>query len=64
MKTKMLKILSFLGLFLTLAPAFFVFFNVIEFETHKLFMLVGTLLWFLTAPFWMNREKDTEINSN
>lgn len=52
-----LKVLSYIGLILTVVPSFLVFAGVIELSFHKTLMLIGTLLWFLTAPFWMNKEK-------
>ncbi len=51
-----LKILSAIGLVLTLAPSIMVFTGTITLDTHKMFMLVGTFLWFATAPFWMNKK--------
>ena len=48
-----LKTLSFVGLVLTVGPSFLVFAGVIAWETHAALMLVGTVLWFATAPFWM-----------
>lgn len=48
-----LKILSFLGLLLTVTPAFLVFFKVIDKPTHFIIMFIGTVLWFASAPFWM-----------
>lgn len=62
MKT-LLKILSAIGLILTLLPSFLVFAGVIEFDTHKLLMLIGTILWFATAPFWMNKGPDEVAES-
>jgi hypothetical protein len=57
MSKMLLKIISFIGLLLTLIPSFFVFLNRIELETNKYLMLVGTLLWFGSSPFWMNKSK-------
>lgn len=54
--TALLKILSFAGLGLTVVPAFFVFAGTISWDTHALLMLVGTLLWFGTSPFWVKHE--------
>lgn len=51
--TALPKILSFLGLGLTVVPSFLVFADVIVWDTHATLMLVGTLLWFATSPFWM-----------
>jgi hypothetical protein len=54
--TLLLKVLSFVGLGLTAVPAVLVFADVIAWETHATLMLVGTLLWFATSPFWMREE--------
>ncbi|MBD3374122.1 hypothetical protein GF406_03725 [candidate division KSB1 bacterium] len=58
MKT-LLKIISYAGLALTVTPSFLVFLGTIDLSTHKTLMLVGTLMWFLTVPFWMGEEKET-----
>lgn len=52
-----LKIISFTGLLLTILPAFLHFYGVIEFEQHKPITLMGTTLYLLSAPFWMNKTK-------
>ena len=54
--TLLLKVLSFVGLGLTVVPSFLVFADVIVWDTHATLMLVGTLLWFATSPFWMQDE--------
>ncbi|MEX0929590.1 MAG: hypothetical protein WD266_12155 [Balneolales bacterium] len=51
-----LFVVSMLGLVLTVAPSVFVFFQVIDVETHKQLMLAGMLLWFLAAPYWMKQQ--------
>jgi len=51
-----LKIVSLIGLGLTLIPSFLVFAGTIEFESNKILMFVGTLLWFTTVPFWMKKS--------
>ena len=56
MKT-ILKTISYLGLILTLSPAFFHFYGIIAFQQHKLFTLLGTVLYLATAPFWMNKKE-------
>jgi hypothetical protein len=33
-----------------------VFAGTITWDTHALLMLVGTVLWFATSPFWMKHE--------
>jgi len=55
MKT-ILKILSALGLIMTLVPSFLVFSGVITLDMNKWLMLLGTILWFVTAPFWMDKN--------
>ncbi|MCC9135601.1 hypothetical protein ACFSKU_13170 [Pontibacter silvestris] len=52
-----LKLLSLIGLVLTVVPSFLVFAGIIELSFHKTLMFIGTLLWFSTAPFWMNKQK-------
>jgi hypothetical protein len=51
-----LKILSFIGLILTVVPSFLVFSGSITLDMHKWLMLLGTILWFVSAPFWMNKK--------
>jgi hypothetical protein len=48
-----LKLISFIGLLLTVVPSFLVYSGTIAFTQHKTLMLIGTLLWFTTAPFWL-----------
>lgn len=57
MKKLLLKILSFVGLALTIVPAILVFSGDMESDTCKQLMFLGTVVWFLTAPFWMNEGK-------
>ncbi len=47
---------SFLGLGLTVVPAFLVFSGTLSWNAHAVLMAVGALLWFVTAPFWMAKE--------
>ncbi len=51
----LLKIISILGLLLTLLPSFFVFMNLIDFELNKTLMLIGSILWFASFPFWIDK---------
>jgi hypothetical protein len=48
-----LKIISCLGLAFTIIPSFFVFKGVIDIKVHYQLMIVGMIMWFGTAPFWM-----------
>lgn len=49
----LLKLGSFVGLGLTVVPAFLVFAGRLTWNTHAVLMGIGALLWFVTAPFWM-----------
>lgn len=53
-----LKLMSVLGLALNIVPAILAFNGVIGFKTYEWLMLLGTILWFSTAPFWINKGKD------
>lgn len=52
-----LKLASLIGLALTVVPAFLVFAGTLTWETHATLMILGTLLWFVTAPFWMRGQE-------
>lgn len=54
---KFLKVLSFTGLILSLLPAFLSFAGLISFEQFKILLVAGTVLWFSTAPSWINKKK-------
>lgn len=49
----LLKAGSFVGLGLTVVPAFLVFSGTLTWHTHAVLMAVGAVVWFTTAPFWM-----------
>ncbi len=55
----LLKAGSFVGLGLTVLPAFLVFSGALTWDTHAWLMAVGAVLWFATAPFWMVKEDAT-----
>ncbi len=50
---QVLKIISCFGLVLTIIPAMLVFKGVIDIKVHYHLMIVGMIMWFGTAPFWM-----------
>lgn len=52
----LLKYISFTGLILTIVPSILVFLNIIEIESHKQLMILGTILWFCTSPLWINKK--------
>lgn len=55
--TVLIKLISYVGLALTVVPAFLVFTGRITWQTHATLMLVGTVMWFATAPLWMGQSK-------
>lgn len=57
MMRTILKILSFIGLGLTILPSVLVLTRTIDMELNKTLMMVGTLLWFGTVVFWINKNE-------
>ncbi len=60
----LLKILAIIGLGLTVIPSFLVFYGVIDKSSHFNLMLIGAILWFVSAPFWMKSPKLEETEEN
>lgn len=56
----LLKIGSFLGLALTLVPPITFFVGNLELSLMKGYMGIGMVLWFVTAPFWINKPSKSE----
>lgn len=52
----LLQLISIAGLLLTLVPALLVFNGTLPLQQHKWLMLVGVILWFGSAPFWLNKK--------
>ena len=52
----LLKFLSFIGLGLTIIPSILVFMLVISHDMHINLMGLGMVMWFITAPFWINKN--------
>jgi hypothetical protein len=53
----LLIIISVIGLGLTVIPSILVFMQSISLESHKQFMLIGMIMWFATAPFWIKEQE-------
>lgn len=58
--TRLLRVLSYLGLALTIVPAFLAFAGALSLATYKQLILGGTLLYVATAPFWINGDSPAE----
>jgi hypothetical protein len=52
----LLQLVSLVGLLLTIVPSLLYFTEVISKPNHQWLMFAGTILWFATAPFWMNKR--------
>ncbi|HLT81479.1 MAG TPA: hypothetical protein VKZ86_10640 [Cyclobacteriaceae bacterium] len=55
MKSSALKFVSFLFLAMTIIPSFLVFAQILNMNQNKTLMFIGTVGWFVTAPFWMKK---------
>ena len=53
---KLLQTLSICGLALSVIPALLVFSGAIAKQTYLYLMLLGMLLWFSTAVFWIKKD--------
>ena len=53
----LIKFISYIGLVLTLTPSLLVFTGNISLDSCKMLMLIGTIVWFVSAPSWMNKAE-------
>lgn len=58
MKRTILMIVGIAALGLTLIPSILVFSGAIPLETHYTLMLIGTVTWLVTAPFWVGGKQE------
>ncbi len=56
----LIKIGSFLSLMLTIVPSIIFFVGNLELSQMKGYMGIGMVLWFVTAPFWINKPSKSE----
>lgn len=52
----MLRLISYCGLALSCVPAVLVYHGTITRDTYLLLILLGMLLWFSTAIFWIKPD--------
>ncbi|MDD4107421.1 MAG: hypothetical protein PHH93_01740 [Prolixibacteraceae bacterium] len=58
---RILQIFSLLGLLLTLIPPMLFFLGKISHDRQNLLMLIGMIVWFSTAIFWLGaKAKDSQ----
>ncbi len=55
-----IKMVSYLGLGLTIVPAFLVFYQVMTLELYKSMILLGTFVWLASAPFWIFKKVEKQ----
>ncbi|WP_340114697.1 hypothetical protein [Maribellus mangrovi] len=53
---KLLILISYIGLAFTFIPSILVLKGVVTLQNHFWLMVVGMVLWFATAPFWMKSK--------
>jgi hypothetical protein len=54
----LVKFISYISLGLTLIPSFLVFTGNISLDSSKMLTFVGTIIWFVSAPSWMNKAEE------
>ena len=52
----LLRVVSYLALLGTIGPPVAYAAGAMQSDTMKLWMLVATVVWFATTPFWMGRK--------
>ncbi len=55
-----LQIISLIGLLLVILPAVLTFAGRMNFEQAKTWMVIGTVVWFASAVFWLGKKKPAE----
>ncbi len=60
MKSSIIKIISYLALAGTIIPSLMVFFTGLDLQTNKNIMVISMILWFMTAPVWINKKSEEE----
>ncbi len=58
--TLIAKIISYLGLGLTLIPSILLL-SKGEGIRYQILAVIGMVLWFVSAPFWVNKTKEEEM---
>ena len=57
---RVLILVSFAGLALTIIPSVLVFTGIITMKLHYQLMAAGFVVWFISAPFWMKSKSIEE----
>jgi len=54
----LIPVVSIIGLALVIVPPIVYLAGAIDKSSMTSLMLVGTIVWFVTAPFWLGRKAD------
>ena len=57
---QILQFISLVGLLLTILPPVFFFFGKISHTVQNLLMLIGAVVWFGSAVFWLGGKAKTK----
>lgn len=57
-----MPIVSFLGLALVIVPPLAYLFDTIDKGAMTSLMLLGTIVWFVSAPLWMGKHASTQAD--
>ena len=55
----LVSVLAIAALGLTLIPSFLVFTGDIDRDLQKKLMAIGAILWFIAAPIWFKKQRET-----
>jgi hypothetical protein len=50
-------VVAILALVVLVVAPFLFFYGTFTLDTSKTWMLVGTILWFVSSPFWLGRKE-------
>jgi hypothetical protein len=56
----MLQIISMVGILLTIVPPILFFLGKISHSSQNFWMLIGAIIWFASASFWLGRKVKEE----
>lgn len=61
---KALPLISIVAVVAVILPSILFLFSVITLEQVKITALIGTIVWFATAPLWIGRDKASDLDSS
>jgi len=55
----MIQVISYIGLAFTIIPSILFLSGSMELTRVKLIMVIATIVWFASTPFWMEKKSNT-----